>query len=155
MYKTTLVRRTKMKTTTANLVRRAGLLLAAVTFIANTAIAQETTQNTFNKRAIDNLNAGIMSDNSGLRKSSIYFAGKYRVTESVDALVTQLNKIEDPGTKVLIALSLYLIGEQKGLDAVYNLALRDNDSYVRRMCNAIYAEFIKADDNKYTSADIR
>ncbi|MEW6196688.1 MAG: HEAT repeat domain-containing protein [Bacteroidota bacterium] len=144
-----------MKTRRVNLVKAAGLILAVITFIANTAIAQEATQNTFSKRAIDNLNAGIMSENSGLRKSSIYFAGKYRVTESVDVLVTQLNKIEDPGTKVLIALSLYLIGEQKGLDAVYSLAKTDNDSHVRRMCNAIYAEYIKVDGDKYTSADFR
>ncbi len=144
-----------MKTRRASLAKKAGLILAAVMFIANTAMAQENSKSTISARAIDNLKIGIMSDNSGLRKSSIYFAGKYRVTESVDALVKQLNKIEDPGTKVLIALSLYLIGEQKGLDAVYNLSRTDNDSYVRRMCNAIYAEFIKVDDNKYTSADIR
>lgn len=137
--------------TTLNLVKKAGLVLAAVTFIANTAIAQESKQNPISKRAIENLKVGIMSDNNGLKRNSIYFAGKYRIAESVDALVAELNDTEDPSTRVLIAMSLYLIGEPKGLEAVYEIAKTDDNSRVRRLCNAIYAEYVKANESVASS----
>ena len=45
---------------------------------------------TKHKYALDNLKAGINSENIGVRKSAIYFAGKYQIIELVDCLVERL-----------------------------------------------------------------
>ncbi len=95
---------------------------------------------TSNKYALQNLLAGIKSDNEGVQRSSIYFAGKYRIAESESALIEQLSKEENPSTRILIALVLYEMGSLEGLDAVKKLALNDVDPKVRRMSTHIYNE---------------
>jgi len=93
-----------------------------------------------NKYALQNLLAGIKSDNEGVQRSSIYFAGKYRIAESESALIEQLNKEENPSTRILIALVLFEMGSMEGLEAVRKLALNDVDPKVRRMSTHIHNE---------------
>ena len=95
-----------------------------------------------NKNAIENLKLGIKSDNSGLKKSSIYFAGYYRIKETIPVLTEQLKKESNPKTRILIALVLYKIGDEKSIDIVKEMALKDNNSEVRRMCTCIYDAYI-------------
>lgn len=95
-----------------------------------------------NKNAVENLKIGIKSDNCGLRKSSIYFAGFYHVTETVPALTDQLKKETDPKTRILIALVLYKIGDEKSIGLVKELAAKDKDPEVRRMCACIYDAYM-------------
>lgn len=92
--------------------------------------------------ALANILSGIKSDNLGLRKSSIYFAGKYRIKETVNALLEQLEKEEDPSTKILTALALYKIGAPEGIEAVKNLAANADAGKVKRMANAIYNVYL-------------
>jgi len=93
------------------------------------------------KNKVGTLLNGINSSNEGLRKSSIYFAGKYKVTEAVEALSAQLTKEKSASTRILIALSLYSIGTPECIEAVKNNAANDSDARVRRMCNEIYQTF--------------
>ena len=97
---------------------------------------------TSNKYALQNLLAGIKSDNEGVQRSSIYFAGKYRIAESESALIEQLNKEENPSTRILIALVLFEMGSIEGLKAVRELALNDVDPKVRRMSTHIHNEHL-------------
>jgi len=100
-----------------------------------------------NKYALQNLLAGIKSDNEGVQRSSIYFAGKYRIAESESALIEQLNTEENPSTRILIALVLYELGSMKGLEAIRELARNDKDLKVRRMSTHIYNEYLTNDFN--------
>lgn len=97
---------------------------------------------TANKYALKNLLAGIHSDNEGVKRNSIYFAGYYRVTETEDALISQLKKEENPSTRILISLVLYEIGSEKGLNEIKNLSVNDKDSKVRRIAAQIYDEYL-------------
>ena len=97
---------------------------------------------TSNKYALQNLLAGIKSDNEGVQRSSIYFAGKYRIAESETALIEQLSKEENPSTRILIALVLFEMGSKEGLEAVKELALNDVDPKVRRMSTHIHNEHL-------------
>ena len=46
-----------------------------------------------NKRyALENLLDGIKSENDGVKRSSIYFVGKYKIADAEDLLIGQLNK---------------------------------------------------------------
>lgn len=106
------------------------------------------------KRMQANLLVGINSHNDGLRKSSIYYAGKYKVVEAVETLSEQLEKEKDPGTRILIALSLYSIGSPEGMTVVLNSAKEDADPRVRRMCGEIYENYRMNDVKElYTISD--
>lgn len=91
------------------------VLLAAVLTGSVYAQKQSIKDVTSNKYALENLVAGIQSDNTGVKRSSIYFAGKYRIAEAEEALIDQLKVEEDPSTRILIALVLFEMGSEKGL----------------------------------------
>jgi HEAT repeat protein len=100
---------------------------------------------TSNKYALQNLVAGIQSDNTGVKRSSIYFAGKYRIAETEDVLIAQLKEEKDPSTRILIALVLYEMGSEEGLIEVKKLSMNDKDAKVRRMTTQIYNEYLVND----------
>ncbi len=94
------------------------------------------------KYAVENLNKGIQSDNEGLKRSSIYYAGKYKITGAVGTLITQLKKETNPSNRILIALVLYKIGTPEGIKAVKSLYTKDDDQKVRRMAYEIYNAYM-------------
>ncbi len=99
---------------------------------------------TNNEYALENLKSGINSENSGVRKSSIYLARKYRVAEVVTCLVERLGKEDEPSVRLLIAYSLYEIKDSEGMKAVKELSMNDSDEKVMRISNNIYQEFINS-----------
>jgi HEAT repeat protein len=127
------------------------VLLAAV--LTGSVYAQKNSIKdvTTNKHALQNLVAGIHSDNTGVKRSSIYFAGKYRITETEDALIEQLKNEKDASTRILIALVLYEMGSKEGLLEIKNLSLNDEDAKVRRMSTHIYNEYLINDSESTAS----
>ena len=104
---------------------------------------------TNNEYALDNLKSGINSDNDGVRKSAIYFAGKYRIEEAVNCLVKRLEKDKEASVRLLIAYSLYEIQDPEGMKAVKELSIKDNDIKVKRMSSNLYEEYL---NNSSTTA---
>ena len=100
---------------------------------------------TAHKYALENLIAGIHSENDGVRRNSIYFAGYYKIVEAEDALIEQLKQEKNESTRILIALVLYELGSEKGLLEVKDLSLNDEDVKVRRMATQIYNEYLVND----------
>jgi len=119
------------------------MLTAAVLF------AQEPkSQTNFAKNDIANLVNGINSENTGLKRSAVYMAGKYGVYETTDALIEKLKSEKSAKDRILIALALYKIGNQKGYEAVKELAKYDYDAKVRKISNAICDAF-EVEENKF------
>ena len=118
------------------------VLLAAV--LTGSVYAQKNSIKdvTSNKHALENLVAGIHSDNTGVKRSAVYFAGKYRIAETEEALIAQLKEENDPSTRILIALVLYEMGSEEGLLEVKDLSLKDKDAKVRRMAAQIYNDYL-------------
>jgi HEAT repeat protein len=102
------------------------------------------------KNAVENLKVGIKSDNCGLKRSSIYYAGYYRFTETIPALTEQIKKETDPRTRILIALVLYKIGDEKSIDLVKEMAAKDINPEVRRMCTCIYDAYINGNSGSFS-----
>lgn len=119
-------------------------------FLMNSVFAQKQSikEVTSNQHALENLVAGIQSDNLGVKRSSIYFAGKYRIAEAEDVLVDQLKVEEDPSTRILIALVLYEMDSEKGLSEVKNLSMNDDNEKVKRMTIQIYNEYLTNDGGR-------
>ena len=101
------------------------------------AKSNSTNPNSKGKNAIENLKIGIKSDNPGLRKSAIYYAGYYRISETILALSETVKNETEPATRILIALVLYRIGDERGINLVRNMAAKDKNAEVRRMCTCI------------------
>jgi HEAT repeat protein len=118
------------------------LLTLVIALTLNAAVLKAQNNVVLKKNHIENLNMGIKSDNPGLKKSAIYWAGKYEVKETANTLIRELKKDQDASVKILIALALYRIGTEEGLEAVETLAKKDSDKEVRRMANAIVDQWL-------------
>jgi HEAT repeat protein len=129
------------------------ILLLAIVLLSPAAIGQNQSiiDVTTNEHALKNLIAGIQSENNGVKRSSIYFAGKYRIAEAEEALISQLKEENDPSTRILIALVLYEMGSREGLLAVQQLVQNDDNEHVRRMATHIYNEYLINDLNSSIS----
>lgn len=125
------------------------LLTSGSTFAQGNSVPVKASQ--VNRNAIGNLIMGIESENAGLSKSSIYYAGLYRVPEAVKPLVEKMKAETDASTKVLIALALFRIGDPEGMDMIESLSVSDKDPKVRRMCSAIFNEYISPDSLNYVA----
>ena len=122
----------------ATLILVLSLLVLTCSFKIN---AQSSNYKNVTKNSIKTLEQGIKSENEGVRRSSIYMAGLYKIDEVVDVLVDQLHREKDSNTKILIALALYNIGNPKGMEAVKDLSAKDQDMRVKRMTTAIYRAY--------------
>jgi len=126
-------------------------ILLTVTFLAALFISSVNAQTqsindvTSNKYALENLVAGIHSDNLGVKRSSVYFAGKYKIAETEDELISQLKQEEDPSTRILIALVLFEMGSEEGLNEVKDISLNDDSAKVRRITTQIYNDYLLND----------
>jgi HEAT repeat protein len=127
------------------------IVLVSVSFL--TAQNKSIKEITSNKYALQNLLAGIKSNNEGVQRSCIYFAGKYKIAETASALIDQLKIEENPSTRILIALVLYELGSLPGIAAVKELALSDIDPEVRRMSTHIYNEFLVNDFDSFATVN--
>jgi HEAT repeat protein len=115
-------------------------LLFVVTIGELTAQTNSIKEITNNKYALQNLLENIKSDNDGVKRSSIYFVGYYRIAEAEEALIEQLKLEQNPSNRILIALVLYELGSEDGLLAVKELASNDRNHKVRRISTHISNE---------------
>jgi HEAT repeat protein len=130
-----------------NLVYKTAALVTVLMLLSGSMAAQNNKPVKVNESAVKNLVAGINSENIGLKKSSIYLAGKYKLAELMSTLAEKLEDEKDANTRILIALSLYQIGINEGMDAIKEAAVKDNEAKVRKMCSEIYNAFVQ---NSYT-----
>ena len=107
------------------------------------APATESTQIT-ESRIVDNLLVGIKSQNSGLKLSSLYQMGNYDTEKSVIELMRILKDDPKDEARITAALSLYKLGDARGIYAVKRAAKFDESPRVRKMCENFYRQFIAA-----------
>ncbi|MGD8779654.1 MAG: hypothetical protein PVH88_11910 [Ignavibacteria bacterium] len=79
------------------------------TFITTSIHANSNEKKEFSQNAVENLIMAIKSDNIGLKKSAVYLAGKYKIEATTEALINQLDNVENESVKKLIIMSLYEI----------------------------------------------
>lgn len=120
------------------------VMMVVLMLLASTTNTEAQRKYQFNKNSIESLRDGITSKNNGLRRSAIYMAGFYEVSEVANTLCDELKNEINPAVKVLIALALYKIGDENSLNMIENLSKTEKDDDTRRMMFAI-AEQIKLD----------
>ena len=130
------------------LVMSSGLLLIS-TFSELFAQPYSIKEITNKRYALENLLDGIKSENDGVKRSSIYFVGKYKIADAEDLLIEQLNKEQNPSNKILIALVLYKLGSENGLLTIKKLAATDDNLKVRTMSTIIYNEYLRSINKRF------
>lgn len=115
------------------------LTYLVLALLAAFSISLAQTEKQLSENAIENLVSGINSENNGLKRSSIYFAGYYKVESVVDELREVMFSDDDPSTQILAALALYEIGDEDVLDDLAVLSQKlDENAKVRKMAGAIH-----------------
>lgn len=120
------------------------VMMVVLMLLASTTNTEAQRKYQLSKNSIESLKNGITSKNNGLRRSAIYMAGFYEIREVATTLCDELKNEINPAIKVLIALTLYKIGDEKSLEAIENLSKTERDDDTRRMMFAI-TEQIKLD----------
>jgi hypothetical protein len=90
---------------------------------------------------LNNLINGINSENDGLRRSAIYFAGKYQVSELAGALTKQLETETSPQNRALILLTLYRISGEECNKAIQKYVINGRDPEARKLAQSMLNEY--------------
>lgn len=125
------------------------LLIVTIAVLLSVTLTQAQVQESFSEKEIENLISGINSENNGLIRSSVYFAGKYQIEEVVETLVDKLDKEEDPSNIILIAMTIYKIGDRESLMKVLDTAKSSENERVKHMLNAIVAEHLMETETEF------
>ncbi|MFO7445365.1 MAG: HEAT repeat domain-containing protein [Ignavibacteriaceae bacterium] len=116
---------------------------ALVIFFHSTSLAgfaengEEDDRGPFKDASILSLKMGMESDIFGLKRCCIYLAGKYKIEETVDLMIELLDKEKNENIRVEIVLSLFAIGNSRGLAALGQLAETDVNPVIRRIGQAV------------------
>ncbi len=89
------------------------------------------------------LQQGLASDNLGLRAGCTYMVGELCCERSVICLMKLLHNSTSEELRILAALSLYKIGDSRGIYAVKQSIKFDESKRVRRMCEIFYKAYIQ------------
>lgn len=96
-----------------------------------------TDQKSFPNKGVENLLAGINSDNQGLRLSCAYYLGYYKISGADNLLVNMLQSDESEEGRIIAALALTQIGSNLGNSAIKQAAVFDKSEKVQDMCKIL------------------
>lgn len=115
------------------------ILLFTISAFGNQAPANTQLKN--RDTVVKSLLIGINSDNYGLRTSSAYVIGELNLSEAVIPLMRMLRNETNEEARIMAALSLYKIGDARGIFAVKQAIRFDESPRVRKMCERIYYSY--------------
>jgi HEAT repeat protein len=131
-----------MKTTVAILAAVVLVLMtASMSMAADTAKGLSPDQYA---RAEQNLLRGLDSDNLGLIEGSANMLGELKSSKAVIPLMKLLRDGEQESTRIVAALALCQIGDERGLYAVKRATQFDGSERVAQRCAWFYNSYAKA-----------
>ena len=119
------------------------IILFAVSFfllLSFRIFPQETaTKNSEEMEAcFQTLQQGLKSENYGLKAGCAYMIGELRCQRSVITLLSILHDNPSEELRILAALSLYKLGDSRGIYAIKQAISYDESKRVQRMCKIFY-----------------
>ena len=92
---------------------------------------------------VENYMIGVQSDNFGLKTSSAYYLGEIKSSEAVIPLLRILsNEDEDVRTRITAALSLYKIGDGRGIYRLKMTSKLDDNKRLSELTGRFYLTHI-------------
>jgi hypothetical protein len=89
----------------------------------------------------ETLQQGLNSDNVGLKAGCAYMVGVLQCQRSVITLLQILHSSSSEELRILAALSLYKIGDPRGIFAIKQAIKFDESKRVQRMCEIFYKAY--------------
>ena len=86
--------------------------------------------------------SAIEKDNIGLSISSIQILGELNSVSAVLPLMKILHNSESDEARIAASLSLYKIGDKRGIFALKMAAKHDKSERVRKMCDKFYTQYL-------------
>lgn len=93
----------------------------------------------------ETLQQGLNSDNAGLIAGCTYMIGEVRCQRSIVSLLNMLHNSDSEELRILAALSLYKIGDSRGIYAIKQSIKFDESKRVQRMCDIFYKAYQRGD----------
>ncbi len=119
------------------------VVFAVFFLVVNGFSAEPTKSKSFSKELVEkNLLIGLNSDNYGLRTSCAFYLGDYKSEKAVIPLLNMLHNEKDPAVRILAALSLMKIGDERGIYAVKKAIIYDDNESVKKMCRKFYEAYM-------------
>ena len=120
-------------------------MITLILFMVNSNFSEAQTLNSdlteeIDSQSILNLKTAIKSENEGLKRSAIYFTGKYKIHQAEDELIELLEEEKSQRNKKLIALVLYKMRSNRSIDVIKDLAFNDPDINVKKYCYQLYQD---------------
>lgn len=81
---------------------------------------------------------GAESENLGLKISAIYHLGERKSQKAVIPLMDVLHSDSSTEARIMAALSLYKIGDERGIYAIKKAIEFDKNEHVKQMCSIFY-----------------
>lgn len=91
---------------------------------------------------IKTLFEGINSENEGLRAGCAYMLGELCCDKAVISLLKILHNSTKEEMRILAALSLYKIGDSRGIFAIKQAIKFDESERVSRLCEGFYKSYL-------------
>lgn len=99
------------------------------------------TKNVTLESIVQTLLNAVQSSNKGLAVSSVQMLGEIKSGKAVIPLMRVLKDGADETARIAAALSLYKIGDARGIFAVKQAAKFDESLRVRNLCSKFYNEY--------------
>ena len=79
----------------------------------------------------------------GLKVSSAYYLGEIESQKAVIPLMGILKSDKNPEARIMAALALFKIGNEKGMFAVQQAVKFDDNEQVKKMCEIFYNMYVQ------------
>lgn len=122
------------------------LLVLFLLAVTNNQFAQDNTEiesRITEEDIIENLLAGLKSDNLGLQVSSVYYLGERKASKAVIPLMGLLKSDKQNELRIVAALALFKIGDGRGIYAIKQRAKFETNEQVKRMCGIFYNMYMQ------------
>jgi HEAT repeat protein len=124
------------------------LLFIALTSIQYAQEAEEKKSTITDDDIIENLLVGLESDNLGLKVSCAYYLGERKADKAVIPLMALLKGKDVAEARIMAALSLFKIGDGRGVYAIQQRAKFEDNPQVKRMCEIFYNMYLQEETVK-------
>ena len=115
--------------------------LFLILFVIPAICFSQSPERKLSEKDVDNLILCIESENDGIRSWGVFFAGKYRVGETVIPLMKVLHEDDNVAIRKLAVHSLFRIGDNRGIFAIKGSAKHDTSREVRELCLSMVQSF--------------
>jgi hypothetical protein len=105
-------------------------------------------QNTSKDACVKTLLEGLQTENRGLKAGCTYMLGELCCDRGVITLLDILHNCSSEELRILAALSLYKIGDSRGIFAIKQSIKYDESDRVSRLCEKFYRSYIQKESNE-------